>query len=76
MANQGLVPANNQQHKAQSLLSEGCGSVRALARAYFVTEFAGQAPATIDGKRRDLGRFFTFYLKLYGHDGRRSGTRR
>jgi len=27
---------------------------------YFVTKVAGQAPATV--------RFFSFYVKLYGHD--------
>jgi integrase/recombinase XerD len=68
MTNRGLVPQNNQQHNVPALLAEGRGSLRALARAYFVTEVAGQSPATIDAKRRDLGRFFTFYVKLYGHD--------
>jgi hypothetical protein len=70
MAKQGLVPANNQQHKVSALLVEGRSSLRALARVYFVTEVAGQAPATIDAKRRDATwpLFFTFYAKLYGHD--------
>ncbi len=68
MANRGLVPQNNQQPDVQNLLTQGRSSLRALARAYFVTEVAGQSPATIDAKRRDLVRFFTFYLKLYGHD--------
>jgi integrase/recombinase XerD len=68
MAKQGLIPANNQQHKVSTLLAQGRHSLHALARAYFVTEVAGQAQATIDAKRRDLGRFFTFYAKLYGHD--------
>jgi integrase/recombinase XerD len=68
MAKQGLVPANNQQHKVSGLLAQGRSSLRALARAYFVTEVAGQAPATVEAKRRDLGRFFAFYAKLYGHD--------
>jgi hypothetical protein len=50
------------------LLAQGKTSLRALARAYFVTEVAGQSPATLDAKPRDLTRFFTFYVKLYGHD--------
>ena len=33
-----------------------------------LTEVAGQAPSTIDAKRRDLSRFFVLYAKLYGHD--------
>jgi integrase/recombinase XerD len=68
VAKQGLVPANNQQHKVAALLAQGKNSLRALARAYFITEVAGPAPATIEAKRRDLTRFFTFYAKLYGHD--------
>ncbi|MFZ0889028.1 MAG: tyrosine-type recombinase/integrase [Candidatus Binataceae bacterium] len=68
MANQGLVPSNNQQHNVPALLEQGRDSLRALARAYFLTEVAGQAPATIDAKRRDLTRFFAFYTKLYGHE--------
>src|SRR6266851_6664193 len=68
MTQRGLVPQNNQQHNVQTLLSRGKHSLRALARAYFVTEVAGQSPATIDAKRRDLARFFTFYVKLYGHE--------
>jgi len=68
MADRGLVPADNQQHNVPALLEEGRDSLRALARAYFLTEVAGQAPATIDAKRRDLTRFFEFYAKLYHHD--------
>jgi integrase/recombinase XerD len=68
MAQRGLVPKNNQQHNVQTLLAQGKHSLRSLARAYFVTEVAGQSPATIDAKRRDLTRFFEFYVKLYGHD--------
>lgn len=68
MANQGLVPKNNQQHNVPALLDRGRGSLRALAEAYFLIEVAGQSPATIDAKRRDLTRFFQFYAKLYGHD--------
>src|SRR6266851_4479141 len=68
MTQRGLVPQNNQQHNVQTLLAQGKSSLRTLARAYFVTEVAGQAPGTIDAKRRDLARFFAFYLKLYAHD--------
>ena len=68
MANRALVPSNNQQHNVPALLKQGRESLHALARAYFLTEVAGQAPATIDAKRRDLTRFFEFYAKLYGHD--------
>src|SRR2546429_5792020 len=68
MTNRGLVPQNNQQHKVSTLLAQGKTSLRILARAYFATEVVGQAPATIDAKRRDLTRFFAFYIKLYGHD--------
>jgi hypothetical protein len=75
MTKQGLIPANNQQHKVSTLLAQGRHSLHALARAYFVTEVAGQAQATIDAKRRDLGRFFTFYAKLYGHDRPRGVVR-
>lgn len=68
MAHRDLVPAHNQQHNVPELLKQGRNSLLALARVYFVTEVAGQAPATIDAKRRDLARFFSFYQKLYGHD--------
>jgi integrase/recombinase XerD len=68
MGRRSLVPVNNQQHNVPELLKQGRNSLLALARVYFVTEVAGQAPATIDAKRRDLGRFFAFYQKLYGHD--------
>jgi integrase/recombinase XerD len=68
MGRQSLVPVNNQQHNVPGLLKQGRNSLLALARLYFVTEVAGQAPATIDAKRRDLARFFAFYQKLYGHD--------
>ena len=43
-------------------------SLTDLARVYFLTEVAGQARATIEAKRRDLGRFLAFYDKLYSHD--------
>ena len=68
MANRDLVPAHNQQHNVPKLISESKHSLRALARAYFVTEVSGQSPSTIDAKRRDLSRFFLFYAKLYRHD--------
>jgi hypothetical protein len=64
----GLKPTNNLQHNVPALLERGRGSLKALAGAYFVAEVAGQAPGTIEAKRRDLTRFLAFYVKLYGHD--------
>jgi hypothetical protein len=64
MGRRSLVPVNNQQHNVPGLLKQGRNSLLALARVYFLTEVAGQAPATIDAKRRDLTRFFAFYQKL------------
>ena len=40
----------------------------ALAGLYFRTEVAGQAEGTVDAKKRDLERFLSYYLELYGHD--------
>ena len=39
-------------------MRESQKGLRTLARAYFVTEVAGQTPAKIDAKRRDLTRFY------------------
>jgi hypothetical protein len=61
MTQRGLVPHSNPPHNVPALLTQGKQSLRALAQAYFLTEVAGQAPATVDAKRRDLSRFFTFY---------------
>ena len=62
------IPKNNQQHNVVVQLERARSSLRALATVYVVTEVAGQAPGTIDAKRRDLARFLAFYEKLYGHD--------
>src|SRR5712691_4483970 len=53
------LPSSLTQHGAcaPSWLNQGKTSLRSLARASFVTEVAGQSPATIDAKRRDLARF-------------------
>jgi integrase/recombinase XerD len=68
MRKHALVLHNNLQHNVPAVLQEATGSLRALARIYFVTEVAGQAPGTIDAKRRDLSRFLAFYARLYNHD--------
>ena len=63
-----LVPANNLQHNVPASLAEAKRSLTALADLYFRSQVAGQADATVDAKRRDLGRFLAFYHRLYGHD--------
>lgn len=63
-----LEPRNNLQHNVPALLERGRDSLRALMGAYFVTEVAGQAPGTIEAKKRDLSRFLRFYTDLYNHD--------
>jgi integrase/recombinase XerD len=68
MRKQALQRRNNLQHNVPALLERGRESLKALAGAYFVAEVAGQAPGTIEAKRRDLTRFLTFYTRLYGHD--------
>src|SRR6266849_700600 len=68
MAKQALVPTNNLKYNIVVLMKRAQQSLTDLARVYFVTEVAGQARATIEAKRRDLGRFLAFYEKLYGHD--------
>jgi site-specific recombinase XerD len=68
MDKQALIPANNLEHNVPALLREASGSLRALARMYFVTQVAGQAKATIEAKHRDLARFIAFYEALYNHD--------
>ncbi|HVO68937.1 MAG TPA: hypothetical protein VMT24_02760 [Aggregatilineaceae bacterium] len=68
MDKRALVPANNLEHNVPALLKSAAGSLRALARAYFTTQVAGQAKATIEAKRRDLTRFIAFYEALYHHD--------
>ena len=44
-----------------------------MAELYFKSEVAGQARATLEAKRRDLGRFLAFYQRLYGRP-RKDGT--
>jgi len=68
MTKRALQRSNNLQHNVPALLARGKDSLKALAGAYFVTEVAGQAPGTIDAKKRDLSRFLSFYEELYGHD--------
>ncbi len=68
MAKQALIPRKNLPHNVPALLKRARSSLKELARLYFLTEVAGQARATIEAKKRDLGLFFAFYHKLYGHD--------
>jgi site-specific recombinase XerD len=63
-----LIPASNLQHNVRARLAEAKRSLAALAELYFRSQVAGQAGATIEAKRRDLGRFLAFYHRLYGHD--------
>src|SRR5450759_4736592 len=63
-----LIPASNLQHNVPARLAEAKRSLAALAALYFRSQVAGQAGATIEAKGRDLGRFLTFYHRLYGHD--------
>ncbi len=63
-----LIPESNQQHNGAVQLQRARRSLRALATMYVLTEVAGQAPGTIEAKRRDLARFLTFYEQLLGHD--------
>ena len=60
MGKHALIPANNPEHNVPALLKSAGRSLRALAKACFIAEVAGQAPATSDAKKRDLARFFTF----------------
>jgi len=68
MVSRALIPKNNPEHNVPALSKGALSSLRALAKAYFLTEVAGQARATIEAKERDLSRFIGFYEKLYGHD--------
>ena len=63
-----LVPRNNLQHNVPAQITQAKHSLVALAELYFRSQVAGQAPGTIEAKRRDLGRFVAFFVKLYGHD--------
>ena len=68
MNKRALQLANNFEHNVPALIADAGGSLKALARVYFVTEVAGQARSTIEAKRRDLTRFLAFYYELYRHD--------
>jgi integrase/recombinase XerD len=81
MPKRALVPTKNSNHNVYcggtakgdgrnvpDLIKAGRESLAALAHAYFLTEVAGQARATIDAKGRDLSRFLAFYHELYGHE--------
>src|SRR5690348_2611232 len=63
-----LIPGNNPEHNVTALMKAARGSLRGLARVYFVTQVAGQAKSTIEAKQRDLTRFIAFYESLYHHD--------
>jgi len=63
-----LIPRKNPGHKVPALRKRSSQSLLALAELYFKTEVAGSAPGTVDAKRRDLERFLSYYLELYGHD--------
>ena len=68
MDKRALISANNFEHNVPALLRDASGSLRALARVYFLTHVAGQAKATVEAKHRDLARFIGFYEALYNHD--------
>jgi hypothetical protein len=56
-----LIPARNLQHNVPTTVASARRSLGALADLYFRSQVAGQAAATLDAKRRDLGRFLSFY---------------
>ncbi len=62
------IPRSNLHHNVPAALSHAKHSLSALVELYFKSEVAGQARATIEAKRRDLGRFLSLYHRLYGHD--------
>ena len=68
MPSTALISPNNLSRNVSVHLEEAKNRLSALAAVYLVTEVAGQSPATLDAKRRDLQRFLTFYQGLYGHD--------
>jgi hypothetical protein len=73
MSSPALISENNLAHNVSAHLEEAKNRLSALATVYLVTEVAGQSPATLDAKRRDLQRFLTFYLDVSGHERRASG---
>ena len=68
MPSTALIFANNLSHNVLAPLEEAKNHLSALATVYLVTEVAGQSPATLDAKRRDLQRFLTFYQDFSGHE--------
>ncbi len=70
-----LIEASDLQHMVPATVSGDVPAfidaaktdLRALAQLYGQSQVAGQATNTIDGKRRDLERFLTFFFDLYGH---------
>lgn len=75
MDNRGLILGNNPEHNVPAILGGANQSLRSLAKAYFVTEVAGQAKGTIEAKHHDLTRFIAFYETLLGHDDPREWYR-
>jgi integrase/recombinase XerD len=68
MPSTALISANNLSRNVSEHLEEAKNCLSALATIYLVTEVAGQSPATLDAKQRDLQRFLTFYLAFSGHE--------
>ena len=55
-----LIPPNNLSRNVTTHLEEAKNRLSALATVYLVTEVAGQSPAMLDAKRRDLQRFLAY----------------
>jgi integrase/recombinase XerD len=68
MSSTALISENNLAHNVSAYLEEAKNRLSALATVYLVTEVAGQSPATLDAKQRDLQRFLTFYQDFSGHE--------
>src|SRR6516162_414196 len=63
-----LILQKNPSHNGLAHVEQAKNSLAELATVYLVSEAAGQSPATLDAKRRDLQRFLSFYQDLYKHD--------
>ncbi len=63
-----LILPRNPAHNVMARLEQAKHSLAELATVYLVTEAAGHSQATVEAKRRDLQRFFSFYQHLYKHD--------
>jgi hypothetical protein len=59
MPSTALILTDNLSCNVSAHLEEAKNHLSALATVYLVTEVAGQSPATLDAKRRDLQRFLT-----------------